>query len=98
MLNKWAEDRPNYQEVRVLMGTLLTPDPQTGQAAVPLKSDGTIDLDTAYRWAVRAKFGDRVAAQQDYATKARRKASSLTNSAPGSYNGRMERRRTQRRI
>jgi hypothetical protein len=87
MLEQWAEGREHFEEVRVLMGTLLTPDPQTGQAAVPLKSDGAVDLETAYRWAVRAKFGDRVAADQEYATKARRKASSLTNSAPGRNNG-----------
>src|SRR5258706_1647271 len=42
MLNQWAEGREHFNDVRVLMGTLLTPDPQTGQAAVPLKSDGTI--------------------------------------------------------
>jgi type II secretory pathway pseudopilin PulG len=87
MLGQWAEGREHFDDVRVLMGHLLSPDPQTGIAPIPLKSDGTVDLETAYRWAVRAKFGDRVAADQEYATKARRKASSLTNSAPGRNNG-----------
>jgi hypothetical protein len=86
MLNQWAEGKEHFAEVRVLMGHLLTPDPNTGQAPIPLKPDGTVDLETAYKWAVRAKIGARAEAQQNYAAKARRKASSITNSAPGRNN------------
>lgn len=53
VLGQWAKDKPYYEEVRVLMGQLLTPDPTTGLAAVPLK-DGHVDLDTAYDMAVYA--------------------------------------------
>ncbi len=60
ILNTWAKDKPYFNEVRTFMGHLLTPDPNTGVAAVPLK-DGRVDLDTAYEMAtwgnpeVRAK-------------------------------------------
>lgn len=90
MLNSWAESKPHFEKVRVLMGHLLTPVPNTGQAPVPLKRDGTIDLETAYRWAVRAQLGDRAAADRDYASSARRKTS-LSGSAPGYSNGRADR-------
>jgi hypothetical protein len=53
-LNMWAKDKPHFEEVRTMMGHLLTPDPNTGVAAVPLK-DGKVDLDTAYDMAVWAR-------------------------------------------
>ena len=52
-LEMWAKDKPYFAEVRTFMGHLLTPDPQTGIAPVPLK-DGRVDLDTAYEMAVYA--------------------------------------------
>lgn len=90
MLGQWAQSKPHFEKVRQLMGHLLTPDPTTGQAPVPLKRDGTVDLDKAYAWAVRAQIGERVAADREYASSARRKTS-LTASAPGYNNGRAER-------
>lgn len=53
MLDRWAADKPYFNDVRVMMGHLLTPDPNTGQAAIPLK-DGKVDLDAAYDAAVYA--------------------------------------------
>ena len=53
VLNNWAKDKPYFNEVRTFMGHLLTPDPNTGVAAVPLK-DGRVDLDSAYEMAVYA--------------------------------------------
>lgn len=53
ILNTWAKDKPYFNEVRAFMGHLLTPDPNTGVAAVPLK-DGRVDLDTAYDMATYA--------------------------------------------
>lgn len=49
----WAKDKPYFEEVRAMMGHLLTPDPATGVAPVPLK-DGRVDLDTAYEYAIYA--------------------------------------------
>jgi hypothetical protein len=89
MLAQWAEDRPHFNEVRELMGHLLTPD-STGRAAVPLTPDGRVDLDTAYEMAVNAAIAprQRQAAEQfqKKADRARRTATSLTNSAPGRNN------------
>jgi hypothetical protein len=53
MLETWAQGKPHFEAVRVMMGHLLTPDPNTGQAAIPLK-DGRVDLDAAYDAAVHA--------------------------------------------
>lgn len=53
VLVNWAKDKPHFEKVRVFMGHLLTPDPTTGVAAVPLK-DGRVDLDTAYDMAINA--------------------------------------------
>lgn len=53
VLINWAKDKPHFEKVRVFMGHLLTPDPTTGVAAVPLK-DGRVDLDTAYDMAINA--------------------------------------------
>lgn len=53
MLEQWASDKPYFENVRVMMGHLLTPDPNTGQAAIPLK-DGRVDLDAAYEAALYA--------------------------------------------
>ena len=85
-LDDWAKDKPYFNDVRKLMATLLTPDPNTGQASVPLKDDH-VDLDTAYKWAVRAKKGDQFAAQRDKARRARSAASSIAPSSPGPTNG-----------
>src|SRR5882672_2191814 len=53
MLEQWAKDKPHFDRVRVMMGHLLTPDQNSGQAAVPLR-DGKVDLDAAYDMAVHA--------------------------------------------
>lgn len=47
-INQWAVGKTHFQKVRTEMFGLI----QSG--AVPLKSDGTLDLDTAYARAVRA--------------------------------------------
>lgn len=75
MLDRWASDKPYFDEVRVMMGHLLTPDPQTGQAAVPLK-DGKVDLDTAYEMAIYAlpDVRNRVWQEQQASAEAARKA------------------------
>jgi hypothetical protein len=71
-LAMWSKDKPYFQDVRVMMGHFLTPDPQTGVAIIPLK-DGKVDLDAAYEqaiWAnpqVRAKM---LAEEQAKAAKA----------------------------
>lgn len=52
MLEYWARDKPYFEHVRATMGTLLTPDPNTGQSMIPLK-DGKVDLDAAYEAACR---------------------------------------------
>lgn len=54
-LERWASDKPHFNKVRLLMGNLLKPDPVTGVAAVPLMTDGKVDLDKAYDLACRAK-------------------------------------------
>lgn len=47
-INNWSKDKPHFNKVRTEMFGLI----QSG--AVPLKQDGTLDLDTAYMRAVRA--------------------------------------------
>ncbi len=97
MLTEWAKDRPHFQQVRKLMGTLLTPDQNTGEAPVPLTPEGLVDLETAYQMAVDAtitpKQRQRAERYQEKADRARRTASSIAPSAPGpgSYNGRGDR-------
>lgn len=76
VLNNWAKDKPYFAEVRTLMGQLLTPDPNTGMAAVPLK-EGRVDLDAAYDMAVwsnpevRGKLLAEQATKADQARKAK---------------------------
>lgn len=86
MLNAWASDKPHFQEVRGLMGHLLTPD-ATGRAPVPLAADGTVDLDAAYEMATNAIVAprERQAAQnyREKAQRARRASTSLRPSTPG---------------
>lgn len=48
MLDRWSADKPYFNDVRVMMGHLLTPDSASGQAAIPLTADGKVDLDEAY--------------------------------------------------
>lgn len=78
-LERWATDKPHFEKVRVLMGHLLTPDPTSGQAAIPLK-DGKVDLDAAYDYAVyaspevRAMILAEQQAQADAARKAKQAA------------------------
>jgi hypothetical protein len=96
-LNDWASGKPHFEKVRVLMGHLLTPDPETGQAAVPLV-DNKIDLDTAYERAcwmdpetrqkiLREQEREKARAQRDYQNKLAA-GSSISSSAPGSSVGR----------
>jgi len=76
LLETWAKEKPYFQDVRIMMGHLLTPDPNTGVAAIPLK-DGRIDLDAAYDaaiWArpdIRAKILADETAKADAARKAK---------------------------
>ena len=69
MLEQWASDKPYFDQVRVMMGHLLTPDPNTGQAAIPLKN-GRVDLDAAYDAAVYAHPEIRMQIMQDQQTQA----------------------------
>jgi len=80
MLERWAADKPHFNQVRTLMGHLLTPDPNTGQAAVPLR-DGKVDLDAAYEAAVYASPEVRslVLADQQAKADAARKAKQEAN-------------------
>jgi hypothetical protein len=75
LLDQWAKDKPHFNEVRQFMGHLLTPDPNTGAAAVPLK-DGRVDLDTAYDMAVYANpnIRSKVLAEQGAKIEADKKA------------------------
>lgn len=79
VLNNWAKDKPYFAEVRTLMGQLLTPDPNTGMAAVPLK-EGRVDLDAAYDMAVYANPAIRAKVLADQQAKAdqARKAKAAT--------------------
>lgn len=87
-LQEWAKDKPYFNEVREFMGRLLTPDPQTGIAAVPLK-DGQVDLETAYDMAVhaipsvraRALAEKQAAAAQAQQAKAKAEASAQNRAA-----------------
>lgn len=80
MLENWAKDKPYFQDVRMMMGHLLTPDPNTGQAAIPLR-DGKVDLDAAYEAAVYALPDVRslVLADQQAKVDAARKAKLLAD-------------------
>jgi hypothetical protein len=51
MLDRWAADKPAFDDLRVTMGFLLTPDATTGRSLIPLTSDGKVNLDQAYYWA-----------------------------------------------
>src|SRR5258706_12546132 len=75
MLEQWARDKPHFDRVRVMMGHLLTPDPNSGQAAVPLR-DGKVDLDAAYEAAVYAmpEIRTQILAEQQAQADAARKA------------------------
>jgi len=75
MLEQWASDKPHFENVRVMMGHLLTPDPTTGNAAIPLR-DGRVDLDAAYDAAVHAhpEIRAQVWADQQAKTEAARQA------------------------
>lgn len=76
MLETWAQNRPYFERVRMKMGYLLSPDPNTGQAAIPLK-DGKVDLDEAYNQAIwmdpeiRAEMWAEQKAQEAAARKAK---------------------------
>jgi hypothetical protein len=97
-LMKWAADKPHFQTVRYRMGEILSPNPETGRSIIPLKQDGSVDLDSAYDFAVRthptlgeAYIQDRIAqerkAASDAAAKARRAGSSFAPSSPGRSTG-----------
>jgi hypothetical protein len=79
MLERWAADKPHFESVRTLMGHLLTPDPTSGIAAIPLR-DGKVDLDAAYDAAVYASPSVRAMvlaesqAKADAARKAKQEA------------------------
>lgn len=79
MLDQWASNKPHFQSVRQMMGHLLTPDPNTGVAAIPLR-DGRVDLDAAYEAAiyampeVRAQILSEQQAQAEAARKAKAEA------------------------
>lgn len=99
ILDRWAEGKPHFEEVRVIMGNLIA----TG--VVPPLPNGAADLDKAYDMAVyanpevRAKIlaeqqqkaeAERKAqaekerkAQQEQANKARKAGGSLSLNAPG---------------
>jgi hypothetical protein len=51
MLERWATDKKYFDRIRTKMGYLLSPDPTSGQALIPLK-DGKVDLDEAYSQAI----------------------------------------------
>src|SRR5882672_11813533 len=80
MLEQWAKDKPHFDRVRVMMGHLLTPDQNSGQAAVPLR-DGKVDLDAAYDMAVHAmpEIRDAVWADRQAQADATRKAKQEAN-------------------
>ncbi len=79
MLGQWSSDKKYFDRVRTKMGFLLSPDPTTGQAAVPLK-DGRVDLDEAYSQAVwmdpeiRQEMWDEKQAAEAAARKAKQEA------------------------
>ncbi len=81
-LGSWAKDKPHFEEVRHFMARLLTPDPETGQPAIPLK-DGNVDLDAAYDYAIYAIPGVRqkVLAAQQAATQQAAQGRAQANSA-----------------
>lgn len=97
MLERWASDKPHFERVRMKMGYLLTPDPNTGQAAIPLK-DGKVDLDEAYNQAIwmdpeirQATLAEQEAqkaaarkAKQDAALKAQQEQADKARRASGS--------------
>jgi hypothetical protein len=96
-LMKWAADKPHFETVRYRMGEILSPNPETGRGIIPLKQDGSVDLDSAYDFAVRMHptlgeeyIQDRIAqerkAASDAAAKARRAGSSFAPSSPGRNN------------
>jgi hypothetical protein len=51
MLDQWSADKPAFDDLRVTMGFLLTPDATTGRSLIPLTPDGKVNLDQAYYWA-----------------------------------------------
>lgn len=48
VVNSWSRDKPHYEEVRQMMAHLLA------SQAIPLKEDGSADLDAAYDRAIYA--------------------------------------------
>ena len=68
LIDTFSSNHPYFEEVRVMMGQLLTPDPNTGQPMVPLKN-GKVDLEAAYDMAIHAHPEVRVKVAQEAAAK-----------------------------
>lgn len=96
-LQNWSKDKPYFPQVQVMMGHLLTPDPQTGIAAVPLRADGTVDLDLAYDMAIhgmpeiRAQREAEAQAKRQKAEMDRRRRNAGGSIAPGAPFGTVNR-------
>jgi hypothetical protein len=97
ILNDWARDKPHFETVRRRMGEILMPHPETGHSIIPLKPDGSVDLDSAYDFAVRTHptlgeeyVQERIASEKRAANEAARKArmasGSLMPRAPAGNN------------